>query len=288
MAEKRQTRASDSGGRVIEVSLDEILIDPDIQPRVDGINDQHVRALQEASAAWPPVILTPRNNHRYPDRKERFVGLDLAHRFAAAQNLGLASIRARILELPSDADYRSVAFDLNKAHGRPLSLSDRRFEAARRLQATPTVSNLETADATGLSPSTVQAIREQLEEAQAIPETRQRISRAGIVYSPPGPDRRPGELPDEGLGELAGDVGARVFSGKERVRQRRITSYLRRLAVALEDRGDLLDDPEKATQAVRLVLGPKDARALAERLLPSTLAVVGVAEAICEAPGAKR
>jgi ParB-like chromosome segregation protein Spo0J len=147
--------------------LDEIQICTDLQPRVGGIDGPHVRALQESAAIWPPLAVAKRG--------DSYLLIDGFHRYAAAQNLGLVEVPAEILNLRADADLRAEAFSLNAGHGRPLSLDDRRAEAARLLSQDSQTSNMEASRRVGLSPSTVQSIRERLEHSTAIQPTNERV-----------------------------------------------------------------------------------------------------------------
>ncbi|HUY03947.1 MAG TPA: ParB/RepB/Spo0J family partition protein, partial [Rhodocyclaceae bacterium] len=104
-----------------------ILADPHMQPRVDGLDLEHVRALEAVAEAWPPLKVVRQD--------DRYLLVDGFHRFAAAQNLGLETVPVLVLDPPEDGDLHGLAFSLNAAHGRPLNLSDRRAFAARLLQA---------------------------------------------------------------------------------------------------------------------------------------------------------
>lgn len=116
----------------LEVALARVVVDPDLQPRVGGLDSDHVAALQENPEAWSPLVVVDDGG---------YLLVDGFHRFAAAQNLGLQSVRVEVCEAPNDGDLRALAFALNATHGRPLTLADRRAEAERRLQAEPAVSN---------------------------------------------------------------------------------------------------------------------------------------------------
>src|SRR5450759_4499819 len=169
-----------------ELALERIIVDPALQPRVGGLDAEHVAVLQENPDAWPPVVVVEDGG---------FILADGVHRYAAAQNLGLKTIRAEVREAPADGDLRGLAFSLNAVHGRPLTLADRRAEAERVLRAGATISNLDVARRTALSPTTVATIREQLEAAEQILATDQRVSRSGVAYTPSSPRQR-GELPE--------------------------------------------------------------------------------------------
>ncbi len=253
----------------IRLRLDQITVDVDLQPRIGGIDADHVRALEESVEHWGPLVVVRLDG--------RYVLVDGFHRLAAAQDLELESVEVRILDSPEDGDLRGLAFDLNVRHGRPLSLADRRTEAGRVLRMRPELSDREIGRRCGLTQPTVARVREHLEASAQIEHTETRVGRGGYTYSP---TRRAGSLPDEGIGNALGNLGARMFSGRERARQRRVTGYLRRLVVALEDQSDLLEDVGAAAEAVRLVLGDESAEALATRLGTTAEAVIALAEAL--------
>jgi hypothetical protein len=249
------------------LDIDRINVDPDLQPRVDGLDADHVRALQECPDSWPPLVVVEDGGYRL---------IDGFHRFAAAQNLGLETIPVEVREVPSGCDLRALAFLLNAAHGRPLTLADRRTEACRLLSADPAVSNLEVARRTALSPTTVAGLREQLEAAETIPATEQRVSRSGVVYAPSSP-RRPGELPAEHE-----TITDRLFTAKDRRDQARLARYFKRLAVALDDGEDFESwrGANDAAEACKAVFGDDEAAELAARLAAGASNVLDVAEEI--------
>src|SRR5438552_4132291 len=100
--------------KVLEIPISKLTIDPSVQPRVDGIDTGHVRVLQEDPERWDPIVVVRVGSELRP--------VDFAHRLAAAQNLGLSTIRVRVVEAPADGDLRGLAFDLNAAHGKALTL----------------------------------------------------------------------------------------------------------------------------------------------------------------------
>lgn len=260
----------------VDVDLNRITIVTGLQPRVAGLDEGHVRALQEASEGWPPLTVVQQGN--------AVVLVDGFHRFAAAQNLGLARVPVRILATPPDGDLHALAFALNAVHGRPLSLADRRAEAERLLRGRPEASNMEVSRRAGLSPTTVAAVRSRLEDQDAIAPATERIGADGTRYPaiPSAAQRPAGRLPDPGLGELVGGAVGRLFTSVERRQQRQIALYLRRLAVALEDQGELVgwEEPDAAADACRLVLGEADAAELAGRLGQACERVLTVADAL--------
>ncbi len=258
------------------LELAQITIDPEMQRRVEGIDPDHIRALEAVAEAWPPLLVVQYNGS--------LVLVDGFHRYAAAQNLGLTTVPVEIRDMPEDGDLKALAFALNAAHGRPLTLTDRRAEAERLLRARPEVSNLEVSRRAGLAPTTIATIRARLEELAAIDPMPERLGIDGTRY-PVGPERSsrsPGVLPDASLGERFSGAVGRVFTSGERREQRQLTSYFRRLAVALEDSDDLTGwtTDEDAAEACVLVLGQDVAAELAERLGRPCRNVLNVAIAL--------
>jgi hypothetical protein len=256
--------------RILHVALNAIAVDPNVQPRVDGLDPRHVRELEQSPESWGPLAVVELGGRMHL--------VDGMHRYAAAQNLQLADIEVRVLDPPPEDDLRGLAFALNAVHGRPLSLTDRRAEAARFLRLHPERSDREAGRRCGLSQPTVARIRADLESGEEIERAERRVGADAKWY--PAPARKPGDLPSASVSETLGAIGSRVFSGAERARQRRIVAYLRRLAVALEDSGDLLDDHVAAAEACRLVLGDEKAAELATRIGPIALSLAQIAEAL--------
>jgi hypothetical protein len=251
-----------------EIATRRIVADETLQPRLGGLDSEHIRLLQETPEAWPPLVVV--------ETTGGLVLVDGFHRYAAAQNLCLETVRVRIVEAPADADLAGLAFTLNAAHGRPLTLADRRAEAERLLRADAIVSNLDVARRTALSPTTVATIRDRLEADEQIPATDQRVSRSGVAYTPAS-HRQRGELPadEETLAE-------RFFTAKERREQLRLARYLERLAVALDDQFAFGTWREAADAAApcRAVLGDAAAADLGARLGPAAHNVLDVAIAL--------
>jgi len=257
------------------LDLTSIQVDPSLQPRVEGVDSAHVAVLQNAPNSWPPIAVVVRDG--------RFLLVDGFHRYAAAQNLGLAEIAADVLPLPADDDLHALAFALNAVHGRPLLLDDRRAFAARLLARQPDISNMEVSRRAGLSPTTVAGIRERLESRKEIDPAPERIGADGGRYpANPGGGRPAGELPAIGLGSSVGNAIGRLISPAERSQQRRLVQYLERLAVALEDQETLdgWDDAEDAANACALVLGEGRAHQLGDRLGWTARNVLDVANAL--------
>lgn len=251
-----------------ELAPEALTVDPTLQPRVDGLDVEHVRQLQDTAETWPPLVVVRRGGG--------YLLVDGFHRLAAAQNLALRAVPIRVMDSPEDGDLHALAFALNAVHGRPLTLSDRRSFAVRRLQQHPSGSNLEVARRAGLSPTTVAALRERLEADAAIAPTERRVSADGRTYIAPTAPRPAGTLAVPSLGEQLGSALGRLFTPAERMAQRRTAEYLQRLAVALDDQARLVGWAD-APAACRAVLGSDRAAALGQRLGTTSEAVLAVA-----------
>ena len=240
--------------------------DPDVQPRVEGIDADHVRTLMEAPDSWPPITVV--------DNGGRYVLVDGFHRLAAARELGLVSIPAEVIAPPADEHLIGVGFDLNARHCRPLSSKDRRAFAARLLAQHPDRSDRDVGRRCGLSHHTVGGIRRSLEQSGQIAQVDERTGADGKRYAVPV--RPLGELAPEGLGEKL----QRLVAGNRP--QRRIASYLTRLAEALDDQYELSEwqTAADAAAACRLVFGDERARELGEQLGERSRNVLDVALAL--------
>jgi ParB-like chromosome segregation protein Spo0J len=246
----------------LQAPIDRIAVDSTLQPRVGGIDPEHVRMLEAAPDSWPPLVVIQQGR--------QYLLVDGFHRFGAAQNLGLDSVPIQVVDSPEDGDLHALAFALNAAHGRPLSLADRRAFAERLLRQHPVWADREIGRRCGVSSNTVGSLRERLEAAAQIEQPESRVGAGGYTYTVgTNPRQRQlGELPDVGLSEQVGDAVGRLFTSQERRQQRRIAHYLQRLAVALDDQEDLdgWDRAEDAAEACQLVLDEKQAQELGEQL----------------------
>lgn len=261
---------------VDDLSITAITLDPSLQPRVEGINPDHVRALEAVADAWPPLVLVQHNGS--------LVLVDGFHRYAAAQNIGLTTVPAEIREMPEDGDLKGLAFTLNAAHGRPLTLQDRRTRASDLLQLHPDWADREVGRRCGLAQPTVARLRGHLESTAQIERTDIRVGQGGYTYTVGTnvKERPAGALPGEALGDVVSGAVGRLFTSGERRAQRQLTSYLRRLAVALEDSDDFVgwETADDAVASCRLVLGHDDAADLGMRLGRTSRNVLNVAIAL--------
>lgn len=134
-----------------------------------------------------------------------------------------------VVESPPDGDLRSLSFELNRQHGRALTLADRREEAGRLLRRHPDSSDREIGRQCGLAQPTVAKIRAALEAGAQIEQTTTRVGRGGYQY----------------------DVQPRESDSGPEAERRRLAAYLARLATTLERSNDYpaWTDAEAAAEA---------------------------------------
>ena len=249
----------------LEVEIGNIAVDQQLQPRIQGIDPEHVQELVAVPDQWPPLRVV-KQGHGY-------LLVDGFHRLAAAQNLDLKRITVEVLDPPADGDLHALAFALNVAHGRPLTLSDRRAFAARLLHTHPEWADREVGRRCGLSQPTVAKVREGLERDAHIPVMDTRLGRDGNTY--PSAQRRPPQ--DE-----ATNSPHRPTSAGERSAQRVMVRYFEQLAESLEAQDALngFETIDDAATACRVVLGAEKAVVLAERLGWSSRNILELAQAL--------
>lgn len=253
---------------IIPVHINQIKIDPALQPRVDGIDPEHVRELEAVAEHWPPL--------KVAKQAERYLLIDGFHRFAAAQNLKLDTIAVELIEASEADDLHALAFALNATHGRPLTLSDRRAFAAHLLRRHPNLADREIGRRCGLVQPTVAKVRDELERGEAIPVADTRVGRDGRNYAVAKKSTPTGA--PQTLGEVLGDL----FSPAERRAQRKFVRYLEQLAEALEQQDDMpsFETFEQAAKACQEVLGVEGAKELSQRLGWSAGNVFEIARAL--------
>ena len=235
----------------IEKSISAIVIDHALQPRVGGIDPKHVQDIQDAFELCPPIKVVQQG--------DKYVLLDGFHRYAAAQNLCLETVTVEIVQ-PHDQDLFALAFSLNAAHGRPLTLTDRRNYAGRILRMDPSLSDREVGRRVGLMQPTIAKVRLELERTADIPVLTERVSRDGQTYavSAKKPDNRTSLI----------EVISNALSPAERNNQRKVARYFTELAAVLTEQDGLagFDEIEDAVQACRAVLGDEKAAELGATL----------------------
>lgn len=116
--------------------------------RLNGENDDHVAALARVEGPLPPILV-----HRSSMRV-----IDGMHRLRAAESRGQTEIAVQFFD-GTEQDAHVLAVQTNAVHGLPLSLADRKAAAAKIVTSHQQWSDRKIASVTGLSPSTVGAIR---------------------------------------------------------------------------------------------------------------------------------
>jgi ParB-like chromosome segregation protein Spo0J len=229
---------------------------PADSPRLNGVDENHVRRLTDIYATLPPILV-----HR---RTMRVV--DGMHRVAAAAAKGLTSVEVQYFDgADEEAFLRSVT--ANIAHGLPLSVADRKAAAERILRARSDLSDRAVADCTGLDAKTVATIRPRSTadsprsnirigadgRAHPLDRTAERIRAAEIMT------RRP-DLPLRAIVKETGlslgtahDVRQRLLRGEAPVPNGRRTSARQGPAAAVDRPGPPAAPPTADTA------GPSDA-----------------------------
>ncbi|MFF5160750.1 ParB/RepB/Spo0J family partition protein [Streptomyces sp. NPDC000348] len=128
------------------VKVDTLL--PADSPRLNGLDEQHVRQLADVYPALPPILV-----HSGTMRV-----IDGMHRLAAARRNRLDVVAVRYFTGTEEESFlRSVS--ANVAHGLPLTPDERKVAARRILEMCPELSDRAVGACTGLSPKTVAAVR---------------------------------------------------------------------------------------------------------------------------------
>jgi hypothetical protein len=236
------------------VPIKEIIVDDRLQPRQDGLADDHIAALMETPEAWPPVILAQLEVGKYL--------IDGFHRHEAARQLGLGEISASIYAPAPGTDLLGVAFQLNAKHGRPLTLRDRKAYAVTLLARHPDLADREIGRHCGLHHETVGALRNQ---------------QSRILV----PQRKPGELKSD-----VGLLDPIRWAKKATKEQKSIAGYVARLKTALSDpyeEGSTVDEwPSQAAEVARaciVAMGAKRAAETFESIANDAIFMLDVADA---------
>jgi hypothetical protein len=155
-------------------------------PRLNGENECHIAMLSQAAAPLPPILVN----------RATLRVVDGMHRLRAARLNGVREIDVSFFDGDDDASF-VMAVRANVTHGMPLTRADRSAAAARIVATYPYWSDRRIAEATGLSPKTVGAIRQRCAINVVTPR---RIGRDGKVRSMPSAARgvAPSPLPVEG------------------------------------------------------------------------------------------
>ncbi|MDA5145918.1 ParB/RepB/Spo0J family partition protein [Streptomyces sp. AD681] len=128
------------------VKVDTLL--PADSPRLNGLDEQHVKQLADVYPTLPPILVHSRTMRV----------IDGMHRLAAARRNRLDVVEVRYFTGTEEESFlRSVS--ANVAHGLPLSPDERKTAAHRILDMCPELSDRAVGACTGLSPKTVASVR---------------------------------------------------------------------------------------------------------------------------------
>jgi hypothetical protein len=116
--------------------------------RSEGVDEQYAKLLASLVTPLPPIVVGAAT----------MVVVDGLHRVRAAVLRQETCVRARYVS-GSEAELLIAAVHANAAHGKPLSLADRKGAAARLLSLSPETSDRAVAEVCGLSPTTVGSLR---------------------------------------------------------------------------------------------------------------------------------
>ncbi|MEU3627971.1 streptomycin biosynthesis protein [Amycolatopsis coloradensis] len=161
-------RTGDGGFHYSEewVPVDSLL--PADSPRLAGESAEHIRVLALSEAVLPPIVV------QLATRRV----IDGMHRLRAARLCGRTEILVRFYD-GDDDDAFVIAVETNIAHGLPLSQADRTAASARIIHTRPQWSDRKVASVTGLSATTVGAIRRRSAGGAGQAKASTRIGRDG-------------------------------------------------------------------------------------------------------------
>ncbi|MET7291203.1 winged helix-turn-helix transcriptional regulator [Streptomyces griseoloalbus] len=186
---------------------------PADSPRLEGVNEDHVRVLADSTADFEPILVARTAGHV----------VDGMHRLRAAVLRGQRFIDVRYVDgSPGDLFLQSVK--ANTRHGLPLTLKDRKAAVARILTSHPHLSDRAIAAIAGVSPKTVGAARARRAPADSTAQPHTRVGRDGRARPIDIPQRREkalallSEQPGITLREVAEQVGVSI-STVHRMRQ---------------------------------------------------------------------
>lgn len=177
-------------------------------PRVAGEDAEHVDLLAQTEKPLPPVVV-----HRPTMRL-----VDGLHRLRAAVQRGEDHIEVRYVE-GSTEDAFVLAVRLNAEHGMPLSRRDRTAAAERIIGSHACWSDRRIAEVTGLSPTTVAALRRRSTgQGVQLNARTGRDGRSRPVNSAVG-RRRAGQIiaerPNASLREIAHEAGIALATARD-------------------------------------------------------------------------
>jgi hypothetical protein len=238
----------------VTLPLELIIVDDENQPRIEQLDQAYINELAAIPDLWPPVVVVAANGGHY-------ILVDGFHRISAAQQAGMQQISATVLPMPADCDLLRLGFELNAAHGKPLTVADRKDYAQRLLAAEGSLSDREIGRRAGLHHETVGALR-----------------RGGQSNSATTAPRRPGDLPS-----AVSLLDPLRYSGATRA-QKATAGYVKRLSVALADPYEdelpgWSDDPADVALATVAAMGANRATELFEKMAADATFIVDVCTA---------
>lgn len=141
-------------GHIVDLPLASLRANETYQPRMDGLDRDHLERLRSSDLeTWPPLLVVPNDIGSYDV-------IDGFHRLCVAQERGLAVLKC---EVEAAAGYFDAVL-ANQQHGLPLARRDRK-RFARWLHAEwPESSLRQLGEFCGLDPKTVKRALEEGEE----------------------------------------------------------------------------------------------------------------------------
>lgn len=135
-----------STGEVVEIALADLAYGPNV--RKERVDLDHVNALEPFATSLPPILVRK--------VKASYEVIDGMHRWQVAKRVGSPTIKAVVIEC-GDVEAIELAIKANLAHGKPLTIDERKTVATKFLKSN--WSNVRIAQACGLSDKTVAALR---------------------------------------------------------------------------------------------------------------------------------
>jgi hypothetical protein len=217
----------------VNLPLGQVQVDTNYQPRMGGLDPDHLERLRGSDPTqWPPLLVSPNDAGGYDV-------IDGFHRLHIAREREFATIRCAIM--PGAGYPEAVAANL--AHGLPLSIQDRKTFAVWLHEQEPTLSLRELARRSGLSDKTVKAALEPAEFPQSDDGAASPVARPS-----PDPIVRVVRLARAAITDGVGvNKFAQFFSGKTDQQQR--AAYVSRVLA------DYSDDERPAVAMALVTLG---------------------------------
>lgn len=163
------------------IKISDIKYYQDLQVRAE-IDQATVKQYQDVINELPPIAVMQVGSE--------LVLVDGMHRIKARISAGQEVVAAHIYR-GTMAEALEKAIELNRAHGKPLSLGERKEAVRKYLKADPEKTHRYVSRLCGISDKTVKVIREELESAKEIPILDTLTDDAGREHDREKPDKRP-------------------------------------------------------------------------------------------------